>query len=355
MPSDKPRAPWYTDELRGIKRELRCLERRWKDNGKLEVDREIMLAKRTEYNRRSNEVLAEYHQSRIDSSDQRELFRIIDDIIGEKKSVASALPIHDDPQKLAQSFSDFFIGKISKLREKFPSLLSTESDSATPPSCSFTEFKQVTESELSELILSMNSKSCSLDPIPTKLLKLCLSVVIHDLVKIVNTSFSTSIVPKLYKKALVRPLLKKASLDPNVLSNFRPVSNLLFEHKFLERVVLNQLDAYFSQFSLYTKFQSAYRRDHSTETALLKVQNDILCALDIHQEVVLMLLDLTAAFDTIDHGVLLHRLEYRFGITGAALAWFRSYLSDRVQTVHIRKSVVRSSRLRLWRTAREWA
>ena len=184
-------------------------------------------------------------------------------------------------------------------------------------------------------IESMNSKSSALDPIPTTLLKLCLPDVISSLVNIVNKSFSTSTVPKFYKQAIVRPLLKKASLDPNVLSNYRPVSNLLFEHKFLERVVLNQLDQYFSQFSLYSKFQSAYRSHHSTETALLRVHNDILCALDDHKEVLLLLLDLTAAFDTIDHSILLHRLEFKYGITGAALLWFKSYLTDRVQTVSI--------------------
>ena len=331
---DKPKAPWYTDTLRDTKRELRRLERRWKASH-LEVHRQIMKAKRTEYNRMSNEALASYHRTRIETSDQKKLFGIIDDIIGEKKSSASVLPNHDNSQHLAQSFSDFFQGKISKLRDKFPSSMSLEITTASSLPYCFPEFKQVTDSELSEIIQSMNSKSCTLDPIPTKLLKLCLPDVIPDLVRIVNTSFTTATLPSLYKRAIVRPLLKKASLDHNVLSNYRPVSNLLFEHKFLERVVLVQMDQYFSQFTLYSKFQSAYRRHHSTETALLRVQNDILRSLDNHKEVLLVLLDQTAAFDTIDHAILLHRLEHRYGITGSALAWFKSYLSGRVQTVTV--------------------
>ncbi|PIK43405.1 putative RNA-directed DNA polymerase from mobile element jockey-like [Apostichopus japonicus] len=92
---------------------------------------------------------------------------------------------------------------------------------------------------------------------------------------------------------------------------------------------------YFNQFSLYSKFQSAYRRNHSTETALLRVRNDILVSMDNHKECILVLLDLTAAFDTIDHDILLQRLEHRFGINGTALKWFDSYLRGRTQRVCI--------------------
>ena len=98
-----------------------------------------------------------------------------------------------------------------------------------------------------------------------------------------------------------------------------------------------QLDSYFTQFTLYSKFQSAFKKDHSTETALLRVRNDILISMDSHKESILVLLDLTAAFDTLDHDILLQRLEYRFGITGTALKWFESYLRGRTQEYSYRK------------------
>ena len=234
---------------------------------------------------------------------------------------------------MAQTFMDFFDGKIHELRENFPDV--PLSESCPPTTHTFTDFALATEDSVTKLILSMNFKSCSLDPIPTKFLKVCLPEVVSDLVAFVNTSVSTATVPSLYKHAVVRPLLKKPGLDPEVLKNYRPVSNLCFEHKFLERFVFNQLDLYFTQFDLYSKFPSAYRRDHSTETALLRVRNDVLEALDARKQVLLVLLDLTAAFDTIDHDILLHRLERRFGICGPALNWISSYLRDRTQCVSI--------------------
>ena len=97
------------------------------------------------------------------------------------------------------------------------------------------------------------------------------------------------------------------------------MSNLCFKHKLLERFVFNQLDIYFSKFTLYAKFQSAYRRNHSTETALLRVRNDLFEALDARKQVILVLLDLTAAFDTTDHTILVHRLDSKFDIRRKAL------------------------------------
>ena len=111
--------------------------------------------------------------------------------------------------------------------------------------------------------------------------------------------------------------------------------NLPFLHKILERAAVIQLQQYLSDNNLHAKAQSAYRQFHSTETALIRVTNDILRAVDQHQEVVLVLLDLSAAFDTIDHQALLRRMESRFGICGPALAWLKSYFLDRYQRVQI--------------------
>ena len=129
------------------------------------------------------------------------------------------------------------------------------------------------------------------------------------------------------------PRLKKPTLDPELHSNYRPVSNLPFLSKVLERLVAGQLNMYLSQNGLFAKRQSAYRKYHSVETALVRVTNDLLLALDAKREAVLLLLDLSSAFDTVNHDILIARLKTRFGVNGIALSWFESYLRCRSQTV----------------------
>jgi hypothetical protein len=174
-----------------------------------------------------------------------------------------------------------------------------------------------------------------MDPIPTPLLKKCVDSLIPVITRIMNISLTSGEVPQCFKVAKVSPLIKKKSLDKDIYKNYRPVSLLCFLSKLLERCVMAQLQDYLTTNNLYTCTQSAYRPGHSTETALLKVQNDVLQAVDGHQEAVLVLLDLSAAFDTIDHKVLLQRLQLRYGITGIALKWFSSYLKERSHTVAI--------------------
>ena len=110
--------------------------------------------------------------------------------------------------------------------------------------------------------------------------------------------------PTEFKQAVVRPLLKKNGLDDE-LKNFRPVSNLSFISKLLEKIVQTRIQGFFDSNGLMSKMQSAYRRFHSTETAVTKVFSDLLVAADSGQMSALCVLDLTAAFDTVDHDLLL--------------------------------------------------
>ncbi|KAK5918591.1 hypothetical protein CgunFtcFv8_003341 [Champsocephalus gunnari] len=167
---------------------------------------------------------------------------------------------------------------------------------------------------------------------PTVLVKATLHTVLPTIVDI-NSSLLTGIYPTSFKTASVTPILKKPGLDPTDLNNYRPISNLPFLSKILERAVADQLHHHMSNHELYEPFQSAYRTHHSTETALIKITNDLLIAADSGSITTLILLDLSAAFDTISHNILLTRLSELLGLTDSVLSLFHSYLSDRTQFV----------------------
>ena len=173
------------------------------------------------------------------------------------------------------------------------------------------------------------TRQCELDLIPTSLLKDCASVLVPVITKIINLSLSSGNFPMVFKHSLVTPLLKKTNLDKENPSNYRPISNLSFLSKLTERIVLARLNDYLSSNSLLNPHQSGFTKHHSTETLLVSLYNKLVAAVSHQRVSCLCLLDISAAFDTIDHNLLLHRLSSWFGISGTALLWFKSYLSSR--------------------------
>ena len=194
-------------------------------------------------------------------------------------------------------------------------------------------FENISLEILSKIVSSSKPTTCVLDPFPAELFKDLWPALGPTMLDIVNSSLMTGVIPSSFKSAVVKPLLKKPHLNPGSLNNYWPVSNLPFFSEVLERVVSQQLSGYLLNNYLLEPFQSAFRACHSTETALTKVVNDILLTLDSNSTSVLLLQDLSAAFETIDHGVLSDRLQSQFGISGLALAWLKSYLSERTQCV----------------------
>ena len=183
------------------------------------------------------------------------------------------------------------------------------------------------------------SKTCSLDPCPTHIVKQCIDILLPSLTKLVNFSLKNGIFPNPFKQAIVTPLLKKSTLSKEDLKSYRPVSGLSFLSKLVERIVAAQIRSHMDSHDLGNTFQSAYKVGHSAETALLCIKNEIHLSLSKGMPTALVLLDLSAAFDTIDHDTLLSCLSSRFGFVGSALKWFRSYLQDRFQSVKIGSSL----------------
>ena len=143
---------------------------------------------------------------------------------------------------------------------------------------------------------------------------------------------SGGVFPVQLKQTRVLPLLKKPTLDPDEASSYRPISNLPYLSKLIERVVVSRFAEHSVTCSLLPVQQSAYQPFHSTETALLSVHNDLVRSIDNGKVSLLVLLDLSAAFDTVDHQLLLSVLANRFSVDSNALSWFESYLTDRTQT-----------------------
>ena len=239
---------------------------------------------------------------------------------------------------LMTSAGSLLIKKITDIRTKLDSCVSAASlrndDEPSVAGTLFTTFDPVTPDYVRKLIVNSPNKSCASDPVPTSILKDCVDVLLPVVTTMINLSLKDGFFPDKWKEALVKPILKKPNADLE-FKNFRPISNPSFLSKLTEKAVSHQMVHHMTTHDLMPVFQSAYRKGHSTETALIKIRNDILMNMNNQEVTLLVLLDLSAAFDTINHTLLLRRLQSRFGFTGTALAWLRSYLSNRFQYVVI--------------------
>ena len=150
-----------------------------------------------------------------------------------------------------------------------------------------------------------------------------------------NLSLLEGHVPISWKNGVVKPMLKKSGIEP-ILKNYRPVSNLPFVARATEKAVIN-LMGYCTINRPLPDNQSSYRKYHSTETALVKVHNDILASMDRQEITFLILIDLSAAFNTINRSLMIDILENDFGIAGVVKKWFESYLVSRQQRIMVKQ------------------
>jgi len=335
----RPASPWFDTECHLIKVRTRKLEKQYRSHPN-SINK---MAWRSQFRR------------------QRILFELksntywkftIQSAAGNSKSLWSKLqcllrvPSTDvkSTDHTADKFADFFQQKIDSIRQTTSSAPAPEISKRTIPNVLDT-FSPVTSSEVHQLLKRSANKQCTSDPIPTWLVKRVGSVISPVIAAMCNKSFEQKVFPNLHKNAVVNPLLKKSTLDPSDLASYRPISNLSFVSKIIERLVNRRLSFHIDSQSLLPSTQSAYRTNFSTETALLRVHNDLVNAIDRGQIAGLVLLDLSAAFDTVNHSVLHEVFSERFGITGDALQWLLSYLQDRTQVVKLGES--RSSNRKL--------
>ena len=242
----------------------------------------------------------------------------------------------NSPAGLAGTMNRFFINKVNMLRRNIPASASDPlaklRESLQDRDCSLA-FKAVHIEEVRKVITNLkNSKSTGIDDIDTRIIKLVAEDILPALTHVLNLSISQSEFPSMWKQAKVIPLLKKGdALNPK---NYRPVALLPIFSKILERMVFNQLVEYLDANSLLHPNHHGSRQGHSTATALIQMYDQWVEEVEEGHLVGVMMIDLSAAFDMVDHQLLLEKLKL-FGLEDGPISWIRSYLMSRTQSVFV--------------------
>ena len=264
---------------------------------------------------------------------QKTLFKVEETAFDRKNDVI--LPTHNDPVELANAFNEYYINKVDKLRESIP--VETENDLPAPKvfeGKKLSIFAPTNIEEVTKILKESGIKTSVEDPIPVSILKSVYNITLPALVGLVNKSLREGSADGI-KHSVIDPLLKKLNLDPETKKNYRPVNNLIFFSKLIERIVLLRIDDHLITNNLQNHNQFGYKKHHSTETLMLGIANDVLEGFDENLCTIMMFLDLSAAFDLIDIIKLLRILKEEIGLDGVALQWCKSFLTNRTQRVKI--------------------
>ena len=216
-------------------------------------------------------------------------------------------------------FADFFLKKVDKIRELINLARASFTGDALADDPAYggdlwSSIEPVSSTEVMKLITSMPAKTSPMDYLPTNLLKSSADLFGQIIATLANKSFSEGSFPESFKSAQVKPLLKKTGLDPDNLSNYRPISNLnmIFVElnwiRIIERLFLSRLRIHIAATGNFNSKQSGFRTNHSTETALQSIFNDVYRAMDSKKLTLLVALDISAAFDALEHNILLWHL-----------------------------------------------
>lgn len=279
-----------------------------------------------------NEVREHKHNS-------RSLWKVINNIIPSKEKETQVYS--KDPKIVVEDFNLFFtsVGRNaaataeSLAKDNNVALSNPLSNVISYPSDQLFNFQSVNCTEVQRIIMAMPSnKSPGPDQIGMRVIKDCLPIILGPLTHIINSSLMTSTFPDRWKISEVIPLLKEG--DHEIASNNRPLSLLEVVSKVCEKVALIQFSSYLKEFNRISSHQSGNRSFHSTETLNVFVTDTMLDAIDKKKLTALILLDLSKAFDSVSHSILLHKLSC-IGASPEAVKWFQNYLSGRVQYVRI--------------------
>ena len=328
-------SPWFDSEYVNLRR-LRRKAEEYQKTG-LIVHKEIFVKFRKQTTDLAYKKKWKYYGEKLKNANNKTMYVTINQLLYKKQDVV--LPKAKSDIELANLFPKYFTEKINKIRSTFQTSPELPADNKCKVNNKLSTFDYTTEDEIKQIVSTHGLKCSPEDPVPVDLIKDHLIVFVPLWTKLVNLSPSESSIDCL-KNAVVLPLIKHLDdlMDKDSLNNYRPVSNLLLVGKLIERVVSTRLNKHMSNNNLHSDCQYGYKKGQSTETLLLKVVNDLLVSCDNQMPSILMLLDLSAAFDMVDQKKLLCILQYEIGIEGTALKWFTSFLINRTQRVKIGNS-----------------
>src|ERR1700733_14829777 len=236
-----------------------------------------------------------------------------------------------DSAAMADKFNCYFSSIAKNLNKNIPTSNSSYQDYLDPPLSNSLVFYPTSPEELIQLKRSMKlSHSSGPDSLDPTIVSPSFIHVIDPLTAIINCSLSSGTVPLSMKTSTITPIFKQGSKDE--ITNYRPISILPYFSKLLEKIVYSRLYNFIEKMNILYPLQHGFRTGHSTIMSLLDIHNQITKAIDTKKYSIGIFLDLSKAFDTVDHGILLKKLE-NYGIRGIPLLWFRSYLSSRQQQV----------------------
>ena len=269
----KSKYPWFDPDVHRIKHQRRIAKRHWIWT-KIDFDRKHHSLVNTCYKKHIFKSKRKYivEQITANRTNSSNLFKSMNGLIKGRKE--NPLPTAGSNKELANKFADFFINKIDKIQAEF-----NDNSIYTPPKSQCVSFKRFRPASIEELLLtikSMKPTTCQMDLYNTKFLLKFTDTILDTLSKIVNLSITQGISIPEWKLAIVQPLIKSTKLDPS-LQNYRPIINLTFISKLIEKkIILQQLDTHFQDNNLLPEYQSAYQKHHSKETAILNIHDNII-------------------------------------------------------------------------------
>lgn len=272
--------------------------------------------------------------------DPKKTWKTINSVLNRNKSKESSieqLSINgrkiDSPKLIAEALNNYFVNVGKQTSSNIPPTNKSFRDYLPNHNVPDFEFRTVTSTEIEEIINSLQAKSSSgLDGINSILLKFLKNELKEPLAVVANQMITTCRFPSKLKIAKVLPIFKKGEDDK--CENYRPISLLPAISKVFEKILLRQMDAHFKLYDLYFCGQYGFRKNRSTEHAILEVCDRILQDMDKKKTPVSIFLDLSKAFDCLDHKILLSKLKY-YGIKNKSLSLCSNYLSNRTQFVEL--------------------